>query len=318
MFICQKKFLDFKLLEIYNLWLLIINLELEFNIKCDYSQIEQNLKKLESNDRKQIIDAYSRVVSKFQKWIFQLYFKRSLIKIDPETEPKEDDQIIINFAYIYSQMLPSIYFYQLKSLMWIQGFDLISLLITEFKYLGISFRDLPIVYQSVFDQIEISLVWYDDKLKQKLEEFYKKIIPLLQLNSDLVKLNILPVSLLESKEFENIVKNSDKIRVNAKNVIIPINSLGENLRRNFPLKEYFEFTSKEIHMMTFELKEVKENQNNICYKNKRESLKDSNKNKQEGKLITYNFTDYNQTNCLNIYLDFNTFMINHQIIFITI
>ena len=94
-----------------------------------------------------------------------------------------------------------------------QGFDFISLLVTDFEYLGTPFLDLPIVYQSVFDRIEISLIWCDDKLKLKLEEFYKNSLKLMQLSSNFLRLNILPASLLESKEFEKIVENSDNIRV---------------------------------------------------------------------------------------------------------
>ena len=144
---------------------------------------------------------------------------------------------------------------------------------TDFKYLGISFRDLPIVYQSVFDQIKISLVWYDDKLKLKLEEFYKKIIPLLHLNSDLLKLNILPVSLLENKDFENIFKNSDKIRVKTKNNKDKINN--KNMI-NCDFEDYSKLSYSRVLFLRFKLEFVKEN-----LKDKRESI---NTNEQEGKL----------------------------------
>ena len=139
--------------------------------------------------------------------------KRYLIKDETKVEFNEDNQTIIDFVHIYNKMLPSMYFYQIKDLVLIHGFDLISLLVTDFKYLGIAFNELPIAYQWVYEKVEISLVWYDEKLKLKLEEFYKNNLQLLQLNKNMYKLHILPASLLESDEFENIIKHSEKIRV---------------------------------------------------------------------------------------------------------
>ena len=166
------------------------------------TQIKQHLNELDFDKSKQAIDAFSRVFAKFQKWMLNLYFKRRHIKLDPESRPNEDEQVIIDFAYIYSHIFPSMYFYQIKNLPCVQGFDMISLLVTGFKYLGIAFDELPIVYQTVFEWIEISMVWYDDKLKLKLEDFYRSNMELLLLNSKYLKLNILPVSLLESEDFQ--------------------------------------------------------------------------------------------------------------------
>ena len=75
----------------------------------------------------------------------------------------------------------------------------------------------------MYEKAEISLVWYDEKLKLKLEEFYKNNLQLLQLDKSIYKLHILPASLLESEEFANIVKHCEKIRVIAKFGSIPIN-----------------------------------------------------------------------------------------------
>ena len=185
--------------------------------------MELHLRDLKFEGRKQAIDAYLRVVAKFQKWMLRILYRRSNIKVDTEVKISEDDQTIIDFAYIYNKMLPSMYFYQIKDLVLIHGFDLISLLITDFKYLGIAFNDLPIAYQWVYEKAEISLVWYDEKLKLKLEEFYKNNLQLLQLDKSIYKLHILPASLLESEEFANIVKHCEKIRVIAKFGSIPIN-----------------------------------------------------------------------------------------------
>ena len=64
----------------------------------------------------------------------KIYTKRMNIHINPEVKVSEDDQIIIDFVDIYSQILPSIRFYQIKDLPIIQGFDLISYLEIDFRY----------------------------------------------------------------------------------------------------------------------------------------------------------------------------------------
>ena len=123
--------------------------------------------------------------------------------------------------------------------------------------MGIMFSDLPIVYQTVFDRIEISLVWYDDKLKLKLEEFYIRNIKLLQLSSEYLKLNILPVSLLKSEDFSNVVKNSHKIRVLVEKVNSEINIQEKLLKKPFPLKEFFKINNEVIKMLSFSLELIK-------------------------------------------------------------
>ena len=280
-----------------------LNLASNSSSSQEIKLFEQNLNGLDLEKRKQTIDAYSRVVLKFQNWMILLYRKLSKIKIKPEVKISEDDQAIFDFVYIYSQIFPSMFFYQIKGLKWTQGFDLISLLVTDFKYLGISFRDLPIVYQSVFDQIKISLVWYDDKLKLKLEEFYKKIIPLLHLNSDLLKLNILPVSLLENKDFENIFKNSDKIRVKTKNNKDKINN--KNMI-NCDFEDYSKLSYSRVLFLRFKLEFVKEN-----LKDKRESI---NTNEQEGKLKNKTLLIYTLSIFLFIWFKyFNDYLSNNSI-----
>ena len=222
--------------------------------------MEQYLNELDFEKREQAIDAYSRVVAKFQKWMMKLYYKRSHIKFDAESKPNEDEQIIIDFAYIYSQIFPSMYFYQIKNLPIVQGFDLISLLVKDFKYLGIAFDDLPIIYQTVFEQIEICLVWFDDRLKQKLEEFYISNMILLNLDPWQLKLNILPVSLLESKDFSNVVKNSDKIRVHVERDYKNLENIEKELKKPFPLKEHFEINDGKIFIMSFSVELIKDYQ----------------------------------------------------------
>ena len=227
------------------------------SISSEITQIEQHLNELDFDKRQQVIDAYSRVVDKFQKWMLHLSFKRSPIKPNPDNKLNEDEQAIISFEYVYNQISPSMYFYQIKNLPFVQGFDLISLLMINFKYMGIMFSDLPIVYQTVFDRIEISLVWYDDKLKLKLEEFYIRNIKLLQLSSEYLKLNILPVSLLKSEDFSNVVKNSHKIRVLVEKVNSEINIQEKLLKKPFPLKEFFKINNEVIKMLSFSLELIK-------------------------------------------------------------
>ena len=151
-----------------------------------------------------------------------------------------------------------------------KGFDLISLLVTDFKYLGFAFDCLPIVYQTVFERIGICLVWYDDKLKQKLEEFYTNYMKLLQLNSEYLKLSILPVSLLESEDFSNVVKNSDKIRVLAKNEGWFLENKEITLWRSFPLKEFFQIINGKIYMRFYSLILIDKNKEDTHWNNDRD------------------------------------------------
>ena len=257
-----------------------VHLDSNPSINPEITQIEQHLNELDFDKRTQAIDAYSRVVAKFQKWMLSLYFNRSHIKKDRENMLTEDELVIIDFEYVYSQIFPSMYFYKIKKLPCVQGFDLISLLVTDFKYLDFAFDDLPIVYQTVFEKIEICMVWYDDRLKLKLKEFCKSNLKLLQLNSELLKLNILPVSLLESEDFSNIVKNSDKIRVFVKKDVMNLETKEKILKRPFPLKEFFEFKNGDINMLFFNLKLLKENQEDINKNNSQDS------NNEKSKLIS--------------------------------
>ena len=239
-----------------------------------------HLNELDFEKRTQTIDAYSRVVAKFQKWMLHLYFKWSYIKLDPENKPNQDEQMIINFVYVYSQIFPSMYFYQIKNLPCVQGFDLILLLVKDFKYLGFEFDSLPIMYQTVFEKIEICLVWYDDRLKQKLEEFYSNNMKLLQLNSNLLKLNILPISLLESEDFSNVVKNSDKIRVLAKNEGWYLENIENKIKRSFPLKEFFQIKNGEIYMWFYSLILIDKNQEDTHWNNDLDiNIENANKDK---------------------------------------
>ena len=246
-------------------------------INSDINQIEKHLSELDLKKREQIKDSYSRVVAKFQKWMIHLYFERSFIKLDPESKPNEDEQVIIDFAYIYSQIFPSMYFYQIKNPPCIQGFDLISLLMTDFKYLGIAFYDLPIVYQTVFEQIEICLVWFDDKLKLKLEEFYINSMKLLQVDYNLLKLNILPVSLLESEDFSNVVKNSHKIRVRAEYDGKNIENHEKNLEKPYPLKELFKTKDGKIYLWSYSLELINEYQEDLMKSDKQDQHNENGK-----------------------------------------
>ena len=86
---------------------------------------------------------------------------------------------------------------------------------------------------------------------------------LLQLNSEYLKLNMLPVSLLESEDFSIIVKNSHKIRVLAKNEGRDLESQEKKLNKPFPLKEFFQIKNGKINMLDFSLELIKENQEDI-------------------------------------------------------
>ena len=133
-------------------------------------------------------------------------------KLPPE-KIKEEDKHIMNFTVIYADINPQMYFYKIKELAWIQGLDIISLLTINFKYCGIKFTELPISYQSEFEKIEIWIVWFDEKLKQSLIEFYKDNMINLGLNLDIQRLNILPIHLLKHKSFKNIIDNHYKFGV---------------------------------------------------------------------------------------------------------
>ena len=145
--------------------------------------------------------------------MFLLHYLRNTMKVQPIDKRTEDENTIIDFALIYESILPKMKFYKIENILWHRGFDLISYLVTDFKYLGIEFIDLPISYQSIYEKIEIWMVWYDEKLKSKLMEFYVKYFKQLGLDNEACRLEILPKSLLEDKRFENIIANSDKFRV---------------------------------------------------------------------------------------------------------
>ena len=96
----------------------------------------------------------------------------------------------------------------------IQGFDFISYLVIDFKYLEIEFNDLPISYQSIFEKFEICMVWYDEGLKNKLEEFYWSNLNHMNFDTIAHKLHILPPSILENKRFKDeIINNHEKFRI---------------------------------------------------------------------------------------------------------
>ena len=136
------------------------------------------------------------------------------MKVKPKGERSDDENTIIDFALIYhDNIVPKIKFYKIENLYWNQGFDLVSYLTNDFTYLGFNFTDLPIWFQSIFTQTEIWLVWYDDSLKLKLDEFYIEYFVLL--NSSFIRhdLEILPVSLLENEKFGRIIENRSKFRI---------------------------------------------------------------------------------------------------------
>ena len=133
-------------------------------------------------------------------------------KLPPE-KIKEEDKHIMNFTFIYADINPQMYFYKIKNLAWFQGFDIISLLTLNFKYCGIKFTELPISYQSEFEKISIWIVWFDEKLRQSIIEFYKDSMINLGLNVNIQRLNILPTNLLEHESFKNIIANQSKFVV---------------------------------------------------------------------------------------------------------
>ena len=215
--------------------------------------------------------------------------------------------------YVYSQIFPSMYFYQIKNLPCVQGFDLISLLVKDFKYLGFAFDSLPIVYQTVFEKIEICLVWYDDKLKQKLEEFYKSNMELLQLNSEYLKLNILPISLLEREDFSNVVKNSDKIRVLVENDSLGIENIQKKVKRSFPLKEFFQTINGEIYMWFYSLKLIDKNKEDT-HKNNDRDINSKNANIGKSKPILFEEIKYLKPHTFK-YFEFKLYKTDNLIIF---
>ena len=170
-----------------------------------------------TKDRRQAIDAYSRTVLKFQKCMFQLHYARNTMEVKPRSIRTEEDNEIIDFAVIYEGIIPKMFFYKIGHLSLLQGFDFISLLMLNFKYLGIDFIDLPIIYQSVFEKIEIWMVWYDDKLKQKIYEFYHNNVIALGLHPRISNLYVLPTYFNKNKAFEEIFKNHEKFGIIFKN-----------------------------------------------------------------------------------------------------
>ena len=143
------------------------------------------------------------------------------MNVKPKDKRTEDENAIIDFALIYETILPKMYFYKIKNLILVQGFDLISQLVINFNHLGIEFIDLPITYQSIFGKIEIWILWYDDSLKRKILEFYNNHSTFIGLNSRSFRLHALPSSFIDNKKFERIFLNNDKFG-------IIINSDGSN------------------------------------------------------------------------------------------
>ena len=64
------------------------------------------------------------------------------------------------------------------------------------------------------------MVWYDEGLKNKIEEFYKSLWSCLNFDTDMLKLHILPASFLENNQFEEIFLNHEKFRIKYKHVAI--------------------------------------------------------------------------------------------------
>ena len=138
------------------------------------------------------------------------------MKVQPKDKRTEDENAIIDYALIYESILPKMHFYEIKNLVCLQGFDLVNLLVDWFKFLGIEFSDLPISYQSIHSKINLWMVWYDDRLRQKLIEFYYEHIKYLGIDYTVFKLYILPSSLWEDEAFKNILLHQEKFRIIAK------------------------------------------------------------------------------------------------------
>ena len=56
-------------------------------------------------------------------------------------------------------------------------------------------------------------MWFDEKLRQSIIEFYKDSMINLGLNVNIQRLNILPTNLLEHESFKNIIANQSKFVV---------------------------------------------------------------------------------------------------------
>ena len=166
------------------------------------------------NKRKWIIDTYMRAVMKFQKWMLHFHYLRNTMIMKAKNERSKEDSILINFSINHWKIAPEMRFYKISNLPWIQGFDLISSFILKFKYWGIEFLDLPIIYKSIFEKVEIWMMWYDEKLKESLLEYYADNIEMLQLKQEYIKLTILPTSLLYDQKFKEIIKHQESFRLN--------------------------------------------------------------------------------------------------------
>ena len=104
---------------------------------------------------------------RFQKWMFYLHPLRDAMKNQPDDKRTKDDNTLIDFVQIYSDICPKMIFYKIENLYCHQGFDLISYLISDFKYLGLEFMCLPISYQSIFEKNWdlVSLVWWRTEIE---------------------------------------------------------------------------------------------------------------------------------------------------------
>lgn len=135
------------------------------------------------------------------------------------------------------------------------------------------------------------MVWYDDKLKFKLEEFYKLRIQLMQINDNLIKLHCLPSELLENESFENILKNHEYIRLK----IYKVEVIKADEIKNSQLNRLiFWSESQEVLKLSFCLIQV-QNQKALDILSAQKGNNQEEK-KNEGRIFK------SQLTCLNTYL----------------
>ena len=168
------------------------------------------------------------------------------MKVQPRDKRTNDENTIIDFALIYESILPKMHFYEIKNLAWLQGYDLISQLILNFKYLGFDFTDLPIAYQSIFGKIEICMAWYDGQLKQKILDFYLEHLVSLGIHPKIYSLQILPTSFYENKTFEKIFRNHEKFGIVISYKIINETKFDLELVKNKRLKDILKGSNKKM------------------------------------------------------------------------
>ena len=100
---------------------------------------------------------------------------------------------------------------------------------------------------------------------------------LLQVDYNLLKLNILPVSLLESEDFSNVVKNSHKIRVRAEYDGKNIENHEKNLEKPYPLKELFKTKDGKIYLWSYSLELINEYQEDLMKSDKQDQHNENGK-----------------------------------------